>query len=203
MRVKHHEPLSGLAQPDPAQYAHDAALVGVHDEWVRGVVGAWRWPLLHKHRARVKELVTAGYAIDLGGAAAPVGYGAVVVDYHAHAMDGADYVAPRSLFDVPPDPVCVFASHTLEHFVDVEHAVRAIFDKLASGGHFVCLVPSWRKTNLQASVWPYHETTFCLEWETNAPVGFVRLDMLCAEVGFAIDLADADYNNIIVIARKP
>ena len=197
MKVKQHRVVQ-LSQSDPFRFARDSALVGVHEEWVFSVIGAWRWHLVDRHGERIKELVTKGYSIDFGGAAAPVGYGAVVVDYLMPAPDG-----PRSLLDVPPDADCIFCSHTLEHFVDTAGAVASMFDKLKPGGHVVIQVPSWRKQMLNAAHWDFHEADFCLEWESNAPGSVIRLDTLLESRGFVIELKDDWHDNVMVIARRP
>lgn len=197
MKVKNHTYLSGLTQDDPAEYAIGAGLVGVHQEWVFSVIGAWRWNVIAKNRHRIKELVTAGYTIDFGGAAAPIGYGAKVVDYQAPMPGGA-----RSLLDVPGQADCIFTSHTLEHMVDVVAALALIWFKLKQGGHAVIQVPSWNKENLRAASWDYHEVDFCWQWEENAPDHCVRLDTLVTELGFEIELKDETNGNYLVIARK-
>lgn len=196
MKVNPHRVVQKLAQSDPMKFARDSALVGVHAEWAFGVIGAWRWHIIDRHGDRIKELVTKGYTIDYGGAAAPVGYGAVVVDYQ-QAFNG-----PRSLVDVPPDADCIFCSHTLEHFVDTNGAVAGMAHKLKPGGHLIVQVPSWRKQLLNAANWDFHEADFCLSWETNAPANVIRLDDLLESHGFVIELKDDWYENVLVIARR-
>lgn len=198
MEVKSHAFLAGLTEPDPAEYAIRAGLVGVHDPWVFGVVGAWRWGVIQKHKDRIKELVTRGYTIDLGGGAAPVGYGAVVVDYQAPFPNG-----PRSLCDVPGGADCVFCSHTLEHFVDVDCAMSGIAAKLKAGGALIVQVPSWRKQHLNRQRWAYHEQDFCFRWEKNAPAHVVRLEDLLERYGFGVDLVDEDATgNYLIVGVK-
>lgn len=194
MKVKHHALVAGLVD-DPAEYAVRAGLVNKHDEAVFAKVGAWRWPLVSKHRDAIVPMLD-GYAIDLGGAAAPVGYGAVVVDYQN------PHDQPRSLLDVPPGADCVFCSHTLEHFVDLDLAMCSIWRKLKVGGHLVLQVPSWRKAMLRAENWDYHEQTFCLTYETNAPARYIRLDALLEAWRFTVTETDMIGDNILVMATR-
>ena len=195
MKVKHHSACYPV--DDPAAYARAHGLIGNHEVSARAKVGAWRWPIVDKYRDRVLEIVRSGYTIDLGGFAGPIGYGAVVVDYQN------PHDSPRALWDVPPDADCVFCCHTFEHFTDPAGALAAITHKLKSGGFLIIVVPSWRKTNLRAENWQYHESTFCLAWETNASPGYIRLDSMLEEWGYEIEVADTEHDNIIVIGRKP
>lgn len=196
MKVKQHRFCDSLSESDPAAYVVNAGLVDCHQEWCFSVVGAWRWPVIAAHRDRIKELVTAGYTIDFGGGAAPVGYGATVVDYQAPMPDGK-----RSLLDVPGQADCIFTSHTLEHMVDVDAALMLCHYKLRLGGHLIAQVPSWHKKNLNAAVWDFHEQDFCWEWETNAPDHVVRLDRLIKSCGFEIELMSDHNGNYLVIAE--
>ena len=196
MKVDTHEPHTTLSQDDPAEFAQRSGLVNNHDQWVFGVIGAWRWASISKHRARIKELLTKGYAIDLGGAAAPVGYGAVVVDYQA------PHGEPRSLADVPPWADCIFCSHTLEHFTDLENVMAAITHTLKPDGSLILLVPSWQKENLRADQWEFHEQTFCLAWEENAPAEYTRLDTLLEHWGYTIEVSETEHQNIFIIAHR-
>ena len=167
MKVRQYEPLtSDDLVGDPAIYADDNGLVDNHEAWVRGVVGVWRWIGLQPFRERITDLIQGKYAIDLGGSAGPVGYGAHVVDYWAEH---------RNLWDLPPNADVIFASHVLEHFVDIDNALVAIADKLKTGGHLIVQVPSYKHKSLRASNWKYHEQTFCLEKDG---VEFTALDTL-------------------------
>lgn len=178
--------------PDPAHAAEHGGLVGKHDEWVFGAVGAWRWEALQAHRERILELVQGSHTIDLGGAAAPLGYGSVVVDYHAQL---------RGLWDTPPNADVIFASHVLEHFVDAENALVTMHDKLRDGGYIIVHVPSWRQENLRAENWEFHEQTYCLEFETNAPAAYTRLDTLLGR-WFNLEVCEYVTHHIIAIGEK-
>lgn len=177
-------------QPDPAQYAIDNGLIGNHDDWVRGVVGVWRWEELQPYRERILELIRGSYTIDLGGSAGPLGYGAKVVDYWAEH---------RGLWDLPPNADVVFASHVLEHFVDIENALATIHDKLRPGGHLIVQVPSYRNEMLRDDFWEWHEQTFCLESDGES---FTALDTLLRK-WFEIEVCEhGDGKLIIAIARR-
>ena len=204
MEVKRHEQVV-LMQPDPMNYAYQHGMVGQHDREAMQKVGAWRWPLIHQYGPRIIELLSADHCIDFGGYAAPVGYGAVVVDYQN------DFNKPRSLLDVPPNADVIFSSHTLEHMTDVKGAIQAWWCKLKPGGHVIVQVPSWNKENLRAENWAYHEATFCFEWEETAPLEYIRLDGWLKHFGFEIEVASHDYIvgdpderpcNMLIIARK-
>ena len=188
--------MTELTHDDPAKAAVELGLVGAHSEEVFFDVGAWRWPILHDQAERIVELLTKGYAIDYGGAAAPVGYGAVVVDYQG------PHGAPRSLIDVPPNADCVFCSHTLEHFVDLFGALASITAKLKIGGHLIIQVPSWARENLRAENWQYHEQTFRLEHEENG-VG-IPLDRVLRDWGYELEYVShkLDSQHILIIAKR-
>ena len=190
MRVKPYAPLtSDDLVDDPAQYAQENGLVDNHDNWVRGVIGAWRWVALEIFRERILELVKDKYVIDLGGSAAPLGYGALVVDYWAQH---------RSLWDLPPHADVVFASHVLEHFVDIDNALVAIADKIRTGGHIIVHVPSYMNEMLRSDNWEVHEQTFCLAGESTE---FTPIDTLL-ERWFDIEEATDVGRNIFIIGRK-
>ncbi len=190
MKVRAYAPLtSDDLVDDPAQHADDEGLVDNHENWTRGVIGAWRWVALHIFRERIVELIRGNYAIDLGGAAGPVGYGAHVVDYWSKY---------RGLWDLPPNADVVFASHVLEHFVDIDNALASIAQKLRPGGHLIVQVPSYKNEMLRADNWEVHEQTFCLEADG---VEFTALDTLLSE-WFDMEECLHIGRCIFIIARK-
>lgn len=137
--------------PDPAYVAEAEGLAGKHDiETVRRI-GAWRWPLVFRHREWLAQIIQQGRAVDFGGLAGPIGYGAVVVDH------GAEH---RALYDVPGKIDVFFSSHTLEHIRDLDTLLVSVEAKLNKGGFFVANVPSWRFEKLRAGNWPHHYQTF-------------------------------------------
>jgi len=193
MKVKYYEEIKpeDMAE-DPAHYAERNGLINEHnDPLVRRKIGVWRWVQFQRHRARILELVVDKYVIDLGGAAGPLGYGSVVVDYWSEH---------RGLWDVPPNADVVFASHVLEHFVDVDSAVAGIFHKLKPGGHLIAMVPTWHKENLQAQNWPWHEQTFKHSTEVGEWTAF---DKLLGGHGFELELLEIVEQCFVCIARKP
>lgn len=178
----------------PAIAAEQLELVGDHSPEAIRAVGAWRWPLVSKHRELILRELEGKRAIDFGGLAGSVGYGAIVVDH------GAEY---RAIYDVPGQVDTVFTSHTLEHVEDVETCLGCIRRKLTTGGALIAQVPSWRFESLRAENWPHHVHTFRLSCRVDpeAPARYTALDVLVS--GWAeIELAEDDGECILLIARK-
>jgi hypothetical protein len=177
--------------PDPANYAVIHDLVGNHSIETRRKVGAWRWPLVQKLRDPLLEALE-GRALDFGGSAGPIGYGALIVDHEA---------PDKALYDVPGLFDLVFTSHTLEHVTDIFLCVQSLILKTRIGGTIAVVVPSWRNEKLRAENWPHHEHTFCLTAHSEAPDEYIRLDSLfalhCARL---IGMDDA--TNILYAAKR-
>ncbi len=175
---------------DPANAAVSRNLVGKHSAEVLQQVGAWRWPLVSKHRDRILELIKQDYVIDFGGSAGPIGYGSLVVDRQSHHV---------GLDDVPGDADCIFTSHTLEHVVDLRCCLAALFAKLRLFGHLIVHVPSFANAGLRAENWPHHGQTFCFEGDD---CKYVKLDIALKRAAFRIETTDRGGGNLFVIARK-
>lgn len=191
MKVQYHPHIDTMHE-DPANYAITAGLVNNHDAWVRTRIGVWRWRGLMNHKDLILDLIRDKYVLDLGGQAAPLGYGSIIVDYNSR-ID-----APRSLFDVPDQADVVFASHLLEHIVDVEGMVAAIYRKLKPGGVLIAQVPSYHFENLRAENDERHEHTFCL---SSDGVEFEAFDGLLADFEMVVCEYLVD-KCIFVVARK-
>lgn len=185
-----------LMAPDPANYARDNKLVGVHDPDTRALIGAWRWPLLQHDEVRriaLEWIQAADRIIDFGGAAGGLGYGAVVVDRIG---------AIRGLEDVDGPVDMIFTSHTLEHVRDLGLVLCMFYLKLAPRGRVIALVPSWRNEKLRAENWPHHAQTFCLRSNEDAPAEYTRLDTEMAGRGLAPTAVGEGFGNLIVFAER-
>ena len=156
--------------------------------------GAWRWPIVYSNSDKILPLIQDKHCIDFGGGAAPVAYGAQVVDR---------LTENKSLIDLPGQWDTIFTCHTLEHIVDISLCVQMIHAKLKPGGHIVAVVPSWQFTKLRAENWPHHAQTFYLWRDVDrTEPGWQPLDAGLATVGFTIDHAEDDGDCILVIGRK-
>ena len=197
MTVEHveYEVILTTEADDPITVSIDEELVGRHTIETRRRIGAWRWPLMFKHRKNIRTLIDAAdIVVDFGGAAGPIGYGAVIVDRIAEI---------RSLAELPAQPVdLIITSHTLEHIEDVWLCVATMFAKLKPGGMVVAVVPSYQDIHLRADQWPQHAHTFRLNRQ-NADCECTALDEVFERAGFEIMTVDAGFRNIIVFARKP
>lgn len=150
-----------LGSDDPYATAHQLQLRGRHEPEVRGLIGAWRWPGMYDNAEHLVPLAKAAYAVDLGGAAGPVGYRTMVVDY----------VHPerKTLWDIPGRADVIFCLHTLEHVEDAELFLFTCAMKLKRGAPMVVLVPSNRNPHLHHRLWPHHRQTFHLGEEEAGP----------------------------------
>lgn len=177
---------------DPAYAAERMGLIGNHtDKSVLHKVGAWRWQLLQKHRELIVGLLKNGRAMDFGGAAAPVGYGAIVVDR----------LAPdKALYDVSGCFDVIICSHILEHIEDWEMVLHCLRNKLHTGGHLVIQSPSWHNERLRGGNWPYHANTLCLSMDILDAKHVIVIDTALNTLGFKIKVAEDDGNNVFVIA---
>lgn len=170
-----------------------AGLAGNHEPWARGMIGAWRWSIVQKYAQTILDVVNLSYVVDFGGAAGPIGYNAIVVDYDAPT---------KSLVDLPGKVNAIFTCHTIEHVKDLRLLSIMFREKLDEGGVVIAIVPSFRNERLRAGNWPYHEHTFCLNVHEDQPSSFVRLESLFE--GWAdIKLADEHDGSLIVIAQRP
>ncbi len=199
-------PQRGWPRIDPEGMAEDPAYNDLTDPGRHGhtpemnqQIGAWRWPLLVKYRDTIVPLLKGKRAIDFGGLAGPVGYGAIIVDH------GGEFPA---LYDVPGPVDTIFSSHTLEHVQDIDGVLGCMRDKLLRGGHLIAHVPSWRWTDLQAENWPHHHQTF-FGISDMVPQNAGKLDLAtwrCLD-GMIVPWADIlvtedDGECILVVARK-
>jgi len=181
---------------DPIVWAHDHELVGAHGLYARETVGAWRWQLLHEPpilKVLRQWIDEADRIIDFGGAAGPMGYGAIVVDRQAEI---------RSLDDVEGQVDLIFTAHTLEHVRDLGLALCSIHWKLPLGGRVIVLVPSWQNTALRAENHIHHAHTFCLSADTDAEPGWIKLDELLIEHGFGLHIVAQGHGNILIAGEK-
>lgn len=177
---------------DPASIQPDRPdLVDVHTTEAIRRMGAWRWPLLWRHRAAIRKALEAGLAVDFGGLAGPIGYGAVIVD-----MDGP----LRSLDDVEGVPHTFFSSHTLEHLHDPLATLEDMNERLAPGGWMIHHTPSWHKEKHRPENWPHHHAAFCLRG-TPAPPSVIRLDEVLGQWG-RVYVKEDDRKSVLVMARK-
>lgn len=178
--------------PDPARAAEELNLRGVHTPTARELIGAWRWPAMYDNRATFVPMAQAGYVVDLGGSAGPVGYGTVVVDYESPDR--------KALWDLPGRPSGVFCVHTLEHVEDPALLLVTIAAKLAPGGFLVVVVPSWRNVQLHHRLWPYHRHTFALAGEEDAPPDVTDLDALLGSVFPHVhEIQYAENHNLVAV----
>lgn len=179
----------GGLMPDPAAYAEEQGLVGVHSDDAIRKVGAWRWPLVHALRPALVPALQAARAVDFGGLAGPVGYGALVVDHGAEL---------KALYDVAGKIGLFFSSHTLEHVADPVGLLTLVRDKLEDGGLVFVQVPSWRFERLRAENWPHHESTFHIG---DGPAEYTNL-LGMLQPWVEPFLAEDDGSNIMVAGRK-
>jgi len=159
-------------------------------------VGVWRWALMREDAVREKVLEWIGEAdriIDFGGAAGPLGYGAIVVDRIGKI---------RGLEDVDGKVDLIFTSHTLEHVVDLGLVLCAFHWKLNDTGRLIALVPSYRNKGLRAENWPHHAHTFCLEQNGKLNPKWVRLDAMLRRHRFHPVMAVEGHDNLIIFAEK-
>ena len=179
---------------DPAATAVSEGLVGVHTPESMARIGAWRWQLVSHCATTIVKALQGRYAIDFGGAAAPIGYGAIVVDR---------LTEHRTLDDVPADVAVIFTSHTLEHVVDLEFCLDGMYRKLAPGGLLIAHVPGCDSENLRAENFPHHAQTFCLAGseEPRLP-GWVALDEAMAAAGFTLQYVSEGWGCLMVIGWK-
>jgi len=177
----------------PYELSVMAGLANNHQPWARGLIGAWRWTIVQKYAQTILDVVNLPYVVDFGGAAGPIGYNAIVVDYDSDK---------KSLLDLPGKVNAIFTSHTIEHVKDLALLSVMFREKLDDGGVVIAIVPSFRNERLRAGNWPFHEHTFCLQSHTEEPAAYVRLESIFD--GWAdIKLADELDGNLIVIAQKP
>ena len=184
--------------PDPAYAAERMRLVDDHRPEALRAVGAWRWPCLQKHRELVKRIIQMGRAVDFGGAAGPVGYGATVVDYGAPI---------KRLADLDFQPLSIFSSHTLEHLEDLDAVLDEMVILLSPGGFLLAHVPSWRVERWRGGVWPHHHQTFFLAMDPMANQAlrdqtWRALDTEFTTRGLSINLAHDYCGGIIVVGQK-
>jgi SAM-dependent methyltransferase len=191
MQVNRHEQTHMV--PDPRFTALERRWVNQHSAVMRSMIGAWRWPIVQKHGEVIQQAIVGKRAIDFGGFAGPIGYGAIVVDYQA------PHDQPRSLYDIAGTVDTIFSSHTVEHLSDPVLFFQSCYAKIREGGLLIVQVPSWRKEHLRAGNWPFHEQTFCLEGDD---CEFTPLDTMMRDCGFTIELVDSYNENILVIARR-
>lgn len=183
-------------KPDPATYARTAGLVGNSKAEARRLVGAWRWPLLHQRQVYEKLLEWIDESesiIDFGGAAGPLGYGALVVDRIAGV---------RGLEEIDGPVDMIFTAHTLEHVADLGLLMCSFHWKLRAGGRLVALVPSYENEMLRAENWDFHAQTFCMSGDEELPEHYVRLDQLFARHRFQPVLAAEGYKNFVLFGEK-
>jgi SAM-dependent methyltransferase len=181
----------------PAEDQATPEWVGNHSVEARRKIGAWRWPLLHKHREALLSMIKGGRVIDFGGAAGPLGYGAIVVD-RVGPEDGY-----RSLYEVEGPVDTVFTCHTLEHVEDLGCVLVSIREKLIPGGHLIVMVPHWTDVKLRAENWPHHCHTFCVAEETAAPQEYTRLDTALRGAGLDVLKYAGEEGHLLVLARRP
>jgi hypothetical protein len=185
-------------EPDPAYAAERLKLVDDHRPETLRMVGAWRWPCLQKHRERVRDILLQGEAVDFGGAAGPIGYGASVVDYGAPI---------KRLADLDFQPMSIFSSHTLEHLDDLNATLDEMVTLLKPGGFLLAHVPSWRVEHWRSGKWPHHNYTFFLTQdrlalETVKDSSWRALDAAFTTRGLAILLAHDHCGSILVVGQK-
>jgi len=181
---------------DPVAWAQENAMVGSHRADAFAAVGVWRWPLLHE--PPIPEVLRrwideADRIIDFGGAAGPMGYGAIVVDRQADI---------RSLDDVEGQVDLIFTAHTLEHVRDLGLALCSFHWKLPIGGRVIVLVPSWQNESLRAENHIHHAHTFCLSADTDTEPYWIKLDDLLIEHGFGLHIVAQGHGNILIAGEK-
>ncbi len=179
--------------PDPRFTALERRWVNQHSPVMRSMIGAWRWPIIQKHGQVIQAAIVDKCAIDYGGFAGPIGYGAVVVDYQA------PHGQPRSLFDIKGTVDTIFTSHTVEHLSDPVLFFQSCYLKIREGGTLIVQVPGWRKEHLRAENWLFHEQTFCVAGDD---CDYTPIDTMISENGFTVELVDNWNENILVIARR-
>jgi len=195
MKTKTYETIdvTGMAD-DPANAAGELLYVGHDSMDIRRAVGVWRWHLMHKHRQKLLEVIENRRVIDFGGAAAPLGYGAIIVDQLAEC---------KALYDVEGEVDTIVASHVLEHVADLPGVLHAIHQKLTHNGTLVIHGPHWTFTKLRAENWPSHRHNFAFSTEENVPDGDLRIDDVCRMVGFWPGFGEAERGTFIFFCHKP
>lgn len=181
---------------DPGRWVAENKVKNAHSPEMRRKIGAWRWSLIREEPVRQKLLEwidAADRIIDFGGAAGPLGYGALVVDRIGEV---------RGLEDVEGKVDLIFTAHTLEHVIDLGLVLCAFHWKLNDTGRLVVLVPSYRNKGLRAENWPHHAQTFCLTQNGKLNEDWVRLDAILARHRFQPVLAVEGHENIIIFAEK-
>jgi hypothetical protein len=178
---------------DPAHAAEELGLVGNHNGNVLHRVGAWRWPLFQRFRDLVLELIDGHRTMDLGGAAAPIGYGAIVIDRLA---------ADKAPWDVEGRFDVIVCSHILEHIPDIGLMLLCLRYKVNLGGHLIIQSPSPANEKLRAGNWPFHAQTLSLSFsDVEGSVDRYFVDKALITLGFTILAAVDDGDNIFLIAK--
>ena len=187
------------ALPDPAQMLDDPAnqveprgLMNEHSPEAIAQVGVWRWPAVFKWRELILRMIQNASVIDFGGAAAPLGYDSLIVDYWSEA---------KTLYDVPGMADVIFTSHTLEHINDVELCLRMIAHKLHIGGFAIVHVPSFTGVQFRPENNPNHLHSFAVEG-MHAPHDVIRLDALMRSVGFYLSVVDHVADSLMIVGKR-
>lgn len=171
----------------------------------------FRWRGIQKHKERILKLATnKDYnAVDLGGAACPLGFNTIVVDHLPKDAFGRK-VLYRDLDEVPGQIDFLFSSHTLEHIPELESVFQKISDKMQKEGICIFHVPSfycerWRVGTHSNKAYHDHCWTFGLSDDSvplNELNSFVAIDSLINKY-LDVTLAEHCGDDSIYIEARP
>ena len=174
-----------------------------HTQKIIESIGVWRWSGIYKYKDLIIPIVFNGVGIDLGGAAAMLNKDAAIVDITDTDISGRK-VGYSSLKDIDFKADFVFSSHTLEHFYDLEGAVKDIHSVLKKGGKLILNLPSYKNVRWRAGIHTGetpHLHTFCMGDIDEDIINLVSIDRLIGKY-FKIELAEYVDDCIIIMAEK-
>ncbi len=172
-------------------------------------LGVFRWRGLHDHLDEVLQLIEGSEnVIDFGGAGCPLGLDSIVVDLLK--WDAAGYeIKHHDIKAWSGRADLVFSSHCLEHFEDLEGALKDLSEALAPAGKALLLLPAhtcvrWRAGIHKNTNFNDHRWTFCLSKDQDVPdvEKMVAIDEKVAE---HMVIETAEYcgdNSIYIVASK-
>lgn len=168
-------------------------------------LGVWRW----RGMPGVRDLLiaAAGNIIDFGGAAAPLGLGAMVVDTAPRDAHGQAVLVSSLTYCKAP---LIFTSHTLEHVPDLDATLEQITSALMPRGTLIAHVPAWTCERWRAGVHTSsehgaHRWTFTLAGEGIDTMHVWHNTSINARIGNFLTVERAYYcgdDSIMVVARR-
>ena len=173
-------------------------------------LGIFRWRGIQKHKDLILQYANNKdlKIVDLGGAACPLGFDSVIVDFLKKDASGKE-VKYKYLADLPFKADLIFTSHTLEHVEPLEEVVGQMADTLVDGGHMMAHVPSfycerWRSEIHSNRKYNDHAWTFGLAG-SEIPDGLKNYKHIDSILEKKFDLLISEYcgdDSIFIYGRK-